>query len=351
MKCSPRMLEVIWAIVSAGITRRRELHADTGSSGADDDDLVGVFGGRDLAVENIVERVDGKCRPAIAPLVELRQHQCAFVCLDAQSADLHRLTGVDLDVTGPEVQALDRRQQGHGRNGVAEVVDQQRFLADSAIDVLDLVQMGDAGGRRANLCNRLLSADRRQAETIERLDRTGGSIRLQRLVRIALRFAQHEHRWHQHITRVLHAGGQHRVGVQHPLGVGDHLGQRGVGATVGRQQILHLPDEAQTTIDLGLDEEHCLDNGLGLGRCQLVNQLGVDIPWPWPAPDIGNTLVVDGDDGDPVGRLTRGAGTAEVIKPAFQGSDKVGRLVQDQHRQHDCQSCKPICAPELRILR
>jgi hypothetical protein len=267
-------------------------------------------------------------------------------------ADLHRLTGVELDVAGPEVQALDRRQQGHGRNGVAEVVDQQRFLADSAIDVLDLVQMGDAGRRRADLCNRLLAADRRQAETIERLDRaleqhtsgsglsglpcgspstnTDGTSTLPAFFMLAASTAS-----------VSSASSASAI----------TLASGALAPPLGGNKAPSSADEAQTTVDLGLDEEHRLDNGLGLGRCQLVDQLGVDITWPWPAPDIGNTLVVDGDDGDPVGRLTRGAGTAEVIKPAFQGSDKVGRLVQDQHRQHDCQSCKPICAPELRILR
>ena len=75
-----------------GITGGRRLNADTGGRRPDQDDLVGVFGRRNLARQHVVERIHRKRRLAVPGLVELRQHAGNVVGPDAQLSDLHRLT-------------------------------------------------------------------------------------------------------------------------------------------------------------------------------------------------------------------------------------------------------------------
>jgi hypothetical protein len=55
------------------------------------------------------------------------------------------------------------------------------------------------------------------------VDRALGDGGGQRLVRLALRLAQLEHRRHQHVAGLGHAGGQLAVGVERLLGLGDQL--------------------------------------------------------------------------------------------------------------------------------
>ncbi len=336
----------------AGTAGHRELHSDTGSRCADDHDLVGILGGRYLAVEHVVERVHGEGRPAIAPLVELRQHQCALIRLHAQATDLHRFADIELDVAGAQVQALDRGQQGHRRNRITVIVHQQRLQAHRAIDILYLVEVGDTGSRVANRVDGHLAADGRDRKPVLRRDRALEHEIGQRLVRIPLWLAQHKHRRHQHVAGVAHAGGQHGIGIERLLGLGDHPGQRTSGRIrVGRQQRLHLADEAQSAVHLRLDEENSFDDGLGLRGRQLVDQLGVDVTRPGPAADIGDALIVDRDDGNTIGRKPGGAGTGEIVEAALQRADQVGDLVEQQDSDNHRHSCKPIRAPELSIFR
>jgi len=84
-----------------------------------------------------------------------------------------------------------------------------------------------------------------------------------------------------------------------------------------------------------------MDNGFGLGCCQLVNQLGVDVPRPRPAPDVGDALVIDGDHGNLAGGLTRCAGAGKVVKAPLKGTDCIGRQMQhcnSGHQQHRSES-------------
>jgi hypothetical protein len=336
------------------MARHREGHADTGGGGADDHDLVGVLAGRDLAVQHIVERVDRERRLAVAVLVELRQHQRSLVGLDAQLADLDRLPGVELDVGGVQVQALDRGQQRHRRHRMAVVVHQQRLLAHGAVVVLVLVQVADAGGGDADRLDRLLAGDGRVGEAVLLVDRALERVGRQGLVRVALRLAKQEDGWHQHVARLLHAGGQYRVGVQGQLGFGDQLVELGIAcrrvATAG-QRGLHLADEAQAAVHLGLDEERGVDDRLGLGLGELVDQLGMDVTRPGPAADVGDALVVDRDDRDPVGGLARTAGACDVVELALQRANQIGGLVEQDDCHHDRCTRKPVGAPELSVFR
>jgi hypothetical protein len=141
-----------------------------------------------------------------------------------------------------------------------------------------------------------------------------------------------------------HAGGELGVGVQRLLGLGDDLAGL---AGVGRQHALDLADVAQAAVGLGLEEEHRVDDGLGLGRGQLVDQLGMDVARPRPAADVAHALVIDGDDRDLVRGLARARRAGEVVVTPVERADEVGGVVKDQHRQDHQDTHEPVRAPEL----
>jgi len=143
----------------ARIARHGKGCAHARRRGANDDNFVGVFAGRNLSTQHVIEGVHCKCRLSISTPVKLRQHQRLLIGLDAQFADLYRLAHIELDVGGPQVQALGCRQERHGGYRLAIVVDQQGLLAHSPIHILELVQMGDARRRSADGLDRLLPAD------------------------------------------------------------------------------------------------------------------------------------------------------------------------------------------------
>ncbi len=76
---------------------------------------------------------------------------------------------------------------------------------------------------------------------------------------------------------------------------------------------------AKAAIDLGLNDHSRMNDGLGL--CQLVGQVGVDITSPRKAAGIGDALVVNNNDGDALGRQARCAGAADVVQAALQRTD------------------------------
>ena len=336
-----------------GITRHRKSHTHACRGRTDDHNLVGVFRCRNLAGQDVVERVDGKWRPAITSLVKLRQHQRRFVGFYTQLADLHRIPDVELDVARAQVEAFQRGQQRHGRHRIAVIIDQQRLLADRAINVLELIQVSDAGGRHTDHLDRLLPTDRGIGKAVLFADGALQGIGGKGFIGVALRFAERKDRGHQYVAGLLHTRREHRIGVERQLGLRDHLVQlrvagRLVSAGLARShQAFHLADETQTAIHLWLDEKHGMNNRLCLRGRKLVDQLRVDVPGPGPAADIGHALVVNGDDGDAVGRLARCAGAGEIVKAALQRSDQIGGLVQEHNSDHDERPGKPISTPEL----
>jgi hypothetical protein len=73
----------------------------------------------------------------------------------------------------------------------------------------------------------------------------------------------------------------------------------------------------------------------------------MDVARPGPAADVRDTLVVDRDHRDAFGRLAPAAGAAEIVEAALERADGVGRLVQDDHGEHDQDGDEPVRAPEL----
>ena len=87
--------------------------------------------------------------------------------------------------------------------------------------------------------------------------------------------------------------------------------------------MLHLADEDQAAIGLGLEKESRVRNGFGFGRRKLVYQLRMDIAGPGPAANVGDALVIYRNDRNAVGWLTRGAGTRKVVVATFQRAKKI----------------------------
>jgi hypothetical protein len=111
-----------------GVTERR---ADAGRGRPDQHDLVGVLGGRDLAAEHVVERVDLEGRGVAAVAVEVGVHLRGGVGADLQAAERNALAEGDLDVGRPEVEALGGDHHRQRREELVVVLQNQRLGAHS----------------------------------------------------------------------------------------------------------------------------------------------------------------------------------------------------------------------------
>ncbi len=333
-----------------GVAGHGECRSDAGRGGPDQDDLVGVLAGRDLAAQDVEERVDGERRPAVARTVELRLDAAGVVGSDAQLADLDALAGQDLDVGRREVQALGGGKKRHGRHGTPEVIDQQGVGPHGAVGVVGLVQVADTGGGIGQLVDRVLAADGRERKAAlvgnGALGDGGGQV----LVRLALGLAEDEDRRNEHVARLGHAGGEFSVGIERLLGLGHDFGERLVAVGHGAERFLDLADVDQAAVGLRLEEERVVGDGLGLRARQLVDQFGVDVARPGPPPDVRDALVVDGDDGNPVRRLARALHARRVVETPLELLEKAGRLPEHEHGDHDGCANEPVRAPKLAPL-
>ena len=184
----------------------------------------------------------------------------------------------------------------------------------------------------------MLPFDSRHREPAAGVHRTLCSIGGQRTIWCTLGFAKNKNRWHQNITGIFDACGQHHVRIQRRFSLGNHFGQLrqlfigsdrsgyrvNRGLHVGAQQVLDLTDEWQPTIHLRFEEKGRVDDRFDLCGRQLINQPRMNIARPWPAANIGNALVVNGNDHHLVGRPAVCTGAGHVIKTALQTTDQVG---------------------------
>ena len=237
---------------------------------------------------------------------------------------------MECDISRAQVETFGGGQQRHRGNRLAVVIDQQGLKSNGAVHVLRLVQVADSGCGRPQAFDGLLPSERWQRESAVFIERTLERKRGQGLVGVAPRFAQGEIRSQDDVAGAFETRSQLAVGVECCLGLGHQARQlsapSGGGAGwigVSAQHLLQAANVAQPPVDLGFKKEHGINHNLGFGGRQLVNQPGMNITWPGPATDVGNTPIIDGDDGDPVGRLVRvaGAGAGDVIKPPFQGAN------------------------------
>src|SRR3981189_1089226 len=110
-KCSCRIDDTACAKATPGGRPRRDrrplIGADAGGGGADEHDLVGELGGRNLAAVDVVERVDGEHGPVVAVAIEIGVHLELGIGADAQPTKADA-AGLDPDVARPEVEAFRR---------------------------------------------------------------------------------------------------------------------------------------------------------------------------------------------------------------------------------------------------
>ena len=148
-----------------GIARHGKQGRHAGCRGTDDHDFVGVLGGRNFSVQNIVERIHWKSGFSVLRFVKLRQHECPCIRFYLELSHLNRVTRVLLDVLSLQIETFDGGKKCHRWYRLTVITYQQWFLPHGTIDVLKLVEMRDASGRFAQLPNRLQAAARGQGKS------------------------------------------------------------------------------------------------------------------------------------------------------------------------------------------
>ena len=166
-----------------------------------------------------------------------------------------------------------------------------------------------------------------------------------------------EHRRHDHIAGTSDAAHQARIGIQLLLGFANEAQQllaRAISQIVQQRRAdgravdvaPHFAQQGQPTIGLRLEEESGVSHRARLGCAQLIDQLGVNISRPRPATNVGDAVVIDGDDGDLVTGDTVRVGAGQIVETPLQPAEQVGGGVQRKHRHHDAQAHHGIGSPD-----
>jgi hypothetical protein len=99
----------------------------------------------------------------------------------------------------------------------------------------------------------------------------------------------------------------------------------------------------------GSEKKHRVADRFGFSAGKDVRHFGMHIARPRPAADIGDALIVDGDDGDTVQRRTRCGSDPEIVGLALETLDQVAAGCYQEHQGHH-QSEKPIGFPKTQIF-
>ena len=287
---------------------RRDLPvADARRGRANQHDLVRELRRRDAAGTHVAERVGGERRAAIGAPVEACQHAQVVFGANVQVAELHAFTEVDGDVGRFQVETAGREQQRQRGVVVTVVLHGQGVTAHGAVGVGDEIEVADTGrvltergerqarGPGLARCLDVLAA-RHNARQMIALHK----IR-QRRIRFSNRPPEGEVHGEQHVAGSRDGLGQAPVGVELLLGL---VEQRGDFTFLRRlaERGAQTADVAKPGVGLWFTQENLQADDLGLGGAQFVDHLGQHAAWPGPATDLLDALVVDGDDGDVLGR-------------------------------------------------
>ena len=136
--------------------RRRETGTDPCRRRADQHDLVGILRRRNLACQHIVKRIDLKRLLAVPILVVIRVHLVQLIGRDCELAKLQLFAPRNLDVTDAKIQAFRCDHQRIRGKIPIEILHDQRFCTNSAIDVGKVVEMAETGSGLAQHFNRQL---------------------------------------------------------------------------------------------------------------------------------------------------------------------------------------------------
>ncbi len=104
-------------------------------------------------------------------------------------------------------------------------------------------------------------------------------------------------------------------------------------------------DVRKTGVDLRFGEKDRVADDPGLGFGQHVGHFGVHIARPRPAPDIGDALLIDRDDGDLIAGIAAGCLHAPIIGHALEALQN-GTAASEQEQQRDDKTGEPVRFPE-----
>ena len=222
---------------------------------------------------------------------------------------------------------------------------EQGFAAHGPVAVGQLVQMGHGECRLADGFEGLLGRGSGHTEALG----VGHSAFLceggQRLIGSPLGFTQDVERRHDHVSRLtqtVHQTGIHieilfsgvDEGLQALARFGAQVGPGGRRGGARKQLLAQVAQAGQPPIGLRFEEKGGVRHRFGAGRRELINQPGVHLARPGPAPDVRDALIVDGNDGHAIAGRSVAAGAGEIVVPALQPAKQVGRKVQCKSR-HD----------------
>ena len=337
--------------------RRNGRGAEAGCRGSDQNDLVAILVGWNLAAQYVVEGIHLERRLCVPIAVEVGEHLQIGVGTNGQLAELHAFAVPDRHVLRLQVQAARRDHQRQRRKQHVVVAHHQGLGPDAAVDVDAGVEMPHAAGDVAqgrNGDHRIQDGGREIASTAGlRRQRQDAVLHVGRqlAIGVAQRFAIEllKHHRQQDVLGGTDARGKLAVGVQVLFGFTErdlHFGQRLLrDGRCGLELHDELVDIDQTGVDLRLGEEHRTGDRACLRLGEQVDHLRVHVAWPGPATDVADALVVDGNHRDPIARRLAGGAHAHVVGDPFDALD--GRSARhDEHRKGDHHRDEPVRFPE-----
>ena len=72
--------------------------------------------------------------------------------------------------------------------------------------------------------------------------------------------------------------------------------------TGGREEFDQLAYVQHTRVDLRFEKKDCLADNFSTALAKAIDQFGMQVARPGPTPEVVDTFIVNGDDGDLAGR-------------------------------------------------
>ena len=283
--------------------RRDGRAAQAGRGRPDQNDFVLIFAHRDLAADDVVERIHRERGTPVAILVEVSVHARKRIGDDAELAQRHRFAGLNFDIAHAEIETSGRDHHRQRRINLAEVTQHQWLDTRAAVDIGCGIEMAKCGGSLAQNFDRIVDFARGHDRVSRAFADLGQAvlrcILRQRFVWLSKRRTELEQHHRHHVARARETFGQPAVGIECLLcllqqpeelrkfaGRGyshrldrpgrrrrvDRRGRGRGGARTRANQIEQFGDVDVARVGLRLGEQHGVRDDLRLRRRQAIGQ-------------------------------------------------------------------------------